>query len=246
MRALIIQHIDIEGPGTLAEVLAGQGWRVEVRDLSQGVSLPETPSGYDSLFVLGGPMNVYEEEAYPFLAEEGKFLREAIQRGIPLLGICLGAQLLAKTLGAAVTRNPVQEIGWSTVLLTQEGSRDPLFVSLEEQEVSVFQWHGDTFALPPGASLLATSPFCQNQAFRWGEVVYGLQFHLEVTEAMVSSWLERYTEDIACARPPVDPARIQQETRERISHCRKRAERLFGAFLPRVVVKGILPGPRKG
>jgi GMP synthase (glutamine-hydrolysing) len=131
-------------------------------------------------------MNVHQEKEFPFLVHETRFLQEALHMKIPVLGICLGAQMLAKTCGALVTKSPVKEQGWAFVSLTREGMQDPLFKGLEE-ELLVFQWHEDTFQIPEGGVLLATSKTCRNQAFRYGSA-YGVQFHPEVTRKIILDW----------------------------------------------------------
>jgi GMP synthase-like glutamine amidotransferase len=137
---------------------------------------------------MGGPMGVYEVDRHPFLRQEIKAIRRFIDAGKPVLGVCLGAQLTAAALGADVYPNKKKEIGWYPIDLTPEGKKDPLFADFNKRE-TVFQWHGDTFDLPPGAVPLAESPLCRNQAFRWGDKVYGLQFHIEVSIAMIRDWL---------------------------------------------------------
>jgi len=162
-------------------------------------------------------MNVYEEDRYPFLREEDLFIKEAIQRGKAILGICLGAQLIAKALGAKVFKAPVKEIGWYDVSLTKIGSQDPLFSCLPKT-FPVFQWHEDTFEIPKSGKLIATSSPVSHQAFRYGEKVYGLQFHLEVTEEMIQEWIETYEEEFKGpqASPPSSKAEIMNETEIKI------------------------------
>ncbi len=186
MRVLVIMHKQNEGPGVFGEVLAAPGTEVRVTRLHLGDALP-APGETDAALSMGGPMNVYEEGEYPFLRDETRFLQEAARCDLPVLGICLGAQMIAKAAGAAVTRNEVEEVGWGTVHLTEEGVTDPLFRGLPPV-VPVFQWHGDTFGIPAGGALLATGRDCRNQAFRYRRS-YGLQFHLEVDRAMLSDWL---------------------------------------------------------
>jgi GMP synthase-like glutamine amidotransferase len=147
-------------------------------------------------------MNVYEEDRYPFLRKEDLFIKEAIQRGKFILGICLGAQLIAKALGAKVSKAPVKEIGWYDVSLTRVGSRDPLFSNLPKR-FPVFQWHEDTFEIPKAGKLVATSSLVPHQAFRYGDNAYGLQFHLEVTEEMIREWMETYEEEFEGSQPPL-------------------------------------------
>jgi len=193
---LIVKHIGIEGPGSLGEFFNNTSWQARITDLGAGERLPDSLEDLQALIVLGGPMNVYEEAKYPFLKEEDGFLKEALRLKVPVLGICLGAQLLAKACGAAVKQNPEKEIGWYRVRLTDQGRREPFFEGLPE-DFSVFQLHEDTFEVPAGAVLLAQGDTCYNQAFRFGENAYGLQFHIEVTPEMIASWFCTYQDAAA-------------------------------------------------
>ena len=139
-------------------------------------------------------MNVYEEGKYPFLKEENLFIKEAIKKRISLLGICLGAQLIAKALGAKVFKATTKEIGWYEIELTQVGLIDKVFSDFPQRFLA-FQWHEDTFEIPEDAHLIATSKNVINQAFRYGRNVYALQFHLEVTKDMISEWIDSYDEE---------------------------------------------------
>lgn len=186
MNVLVIMHAESEGPGTLGGFLAAAGATVRTVRLHAGDMLPRDPAGIDAIVSMGGPMNVYEEARYPFLRDETEFLREAIRQDVPTLGICLGAQMIAKACGARVVRSPQKEVGWSEVTLTDTGVRDPLFQG-QPRVMPVFQWHEDMFELPEGSQLLATSPACPNQAFRCGRA-WGLQFHIEVTREMLGEW----------------------------------------------------------
>ena len=210
MRALVLQHVAIEGPGTLALYLEARGWKLDTIALYEGVRLPEDAREYQAIIVMGGPMGVYDEGEYPFLCDEDHFLRRAVAYGVPLLGICLGSQLLAKALGARVYRNPQKEIGWYTVDLTPAGAADPLFAGLAFP-LPVFQWHGDAFDLPAGATLLASSALCPHQAFRYGDRVYGLLFHLELTPAIIHRWIEAFQDELLSLRGVIDPERIVAE-----------------------------------
>ncbi|MBM4338499.1 MAG: type 1 glutamine amidotransferase [Deltaproteobacteria bacterium] len=188
MNVLIIKHAEIEGPGLIGDLLVQGKIPYQMIELYLNTPLPK-PEGFSHIVILGGPMNVYEEDQYPFLRNEDIFIKEAIQRGRAILGICLGAQLIAKALGAKVFKAPVKEIGWYEVSLTRVGSQDPLFSNLPKK-FPVFQWHEDTFEIPRGGQLIATSSPVSHQAFRYGEAAYGLQFHLEVTKEMIRDWLE--------------------------------------------------------
>jgi GMP synthase-like glutamine amidotransferase len=173
----------------------------QILSLESGFHLPKLDH-LTHLVILGGPMNVYEEDRYPFLREEDLFIKEAIQRGKSILGICLGAQLIAKALGAKVFKAPVKEIGWYDVSLTRIACIDPFFSQLPKR-FSVFQWHEDTFEIPHSAILIATCPLVPYQAFRYGDNVYGLQFHLEVTQQMIREWMETYEEEFEGQKSPL-------------------------------------------
>lgn len=205
---LIIKHIDIEGPGTIGEFLQNTSWCIRTLDLSKDRLSPQPLENIEAIISLGGPMNVYEEDKYPFLKEEDAFLKMALKEEVPILGICLGAQLLAKALGARVIKTSVPEIGWHKITLTADGEEDALFEGLSG-ELDVFQWHEDTFDIPAGAALLAASDSCQNQAFKWGKNAYGLQFHVEVTPEMVESWINTYVKKERAALSGVNNMLVQ-------------------------------------
>lgn len=188
LRVLIVEHAEAEGPGTFGDFLCDVGADVRTVQLFKGDRLPDDIGGFDALISMGGPMNVYEEGRYPFLREETEFLRRVIDANIPALGICLGAQLIAKACYAPVIKAPHKEVGWRSVSLTNAGSKDILFEGLPGT-MQVFQWHEDTFDIPYGGKLLMTSGACPNQAFRFRNA-YALQFHIEVTRDMLSAWLD--------------------------------------------------------
>jgi GMP synthase (glutamine-hydrolysing) len=208
MKVLIVKHIDVEGPGLIEEWLRQEKISYSILDLNPGIRFLKVDD-LSHIVLLGGPMNVYEEGSYPFLREEDLFIKEAIQRGKQVLGICLGAQLISKALGAKVYRAPAKEIGWYDVSLTEEGSRDPLF-SVFPKTFPVFQWHEDTFDVPKAARLIVTSPSIPHQAFRYGENAYGLQFHLEVTKEMIREWMKPDEEEDK-ANESLHPAYSKEE-----------------------------------
>lgn len=196
MKILFIKHIEIEGPGTMGDFLDEKGVQYDTVNIFDNEPLPNDFSQYGAIVILGGPMNVYEEDENPFLKDEDHLIKIAIKNRVPMLGLCLGAQLIAKATGAKVTKNPVKEIGWFKVSLTDEGKQDQLFGDLQS-EIEVFQWHGDTFEIPENGVNLGFSKLCKNQAYRYSDNVYGLQFHLEVTKEMVAQWLSAYSDEIA-------------------------------------------------
>lgn len=180
---LIIKQTPEEGPGTIVEFFKD----TKIIELSQGDSLPKDTDNLEAVFIMGGPMNVYEEEKYPFLREENIFTKLLIDKKVPLIGICLGAQLIAKTCEAKVHKVKVKEEGWYNVELTDDGLEDPLFKGIPKK-LNVFQLHEDTFKLPEDSVLLAFGENCRHQAFRVGKWAYGLQFHIEVTPQMIKVW----------------------------------------------------------
>ena len=189
-KILIIKHVDNEGPGTLGTCLSENKIGYDTADVwkDNGAGLCQLDlSDIASVVVMGGPMNVYEEEEYPFLALEKYLIRELVMQKIPVLGICLGAQLIAASLGARVKRSPVKEIGWFDVEVTRAAKDDPLMEKFDAK-TKVFQWHEDTFELPAGAILLAEgNGICQ--AFSFRNLAWGFQFHVEVDCPMLSAWL---------------------------------------------------------
>ncbi len=184
-----LQHVPHETLGTIEPVLVAAGLQPRAVELFR--ELPEKLPWDEAagLIVMGGPMNVDQIEEFPFLAAERTWIRQAVDGQLPVLGICLGSQLIARTLRAEVAANPVKEIGWYPVEMQAAAAADPLLAGCPARP-TVFQWHGDTFALPEGAVPLARSRWCENQAYRVGDRVYGFQFHLEVTAKMIDAWLD--------------------------------------------------------
>jgi GMP synthase-like glutamine amidotransferase len=204
MTVFAFRHVPFEGLGLIEPVMSGRGIEVQCFDLhGAGSTVPDARQA-DGLIFMGGPMSVNDD--LPYLRREEDLIREAAGRGIPVLGVCLGAQLIAKALGARVYRNSVKEIGWFPVEFTEAATSDPLLRGLPRRE-TVFHWHGETFDLPAGAERLAWSEACARQAFRAGTNIYGLQFHLEVTPAMIRDWCEQDGNcgDMRELEAPIDP-----------------------------------------
>jgi GMP synthase (glutamine-hydrolysing) len=187
VNVLVLQHIACEPPGVFEDVLLERGAVLHRVELDEGEPLPPSLDGFDAVVAMGGPMSVNDEHEHPWLVAEKTLIAAAVRDGLPFWGSCLGVQLLASSLGADVRQGNVPEVGVLPVHATAEGLVDPVFAGLEWPRPTL-QWHQDTFDLPAGATLLATSPAYQHQAFRVGRVAYGVQFHVEVDAAMADEW----------------------------------------------------------
>jgi len=186
VKILILQHIACEPPGAYENVLIERGAAIQRVEIDAGQPLPDWRS-VDAILAMGGPMSVNDDDTLPWLSAEKPWIREAVLAGRPYWGVCLGAQLLAASLGARVYSGAKPEIGIMPVYLTAEAQTDAVF-SGTPAELLTFQWHGETFDLPAGSVLLASSPAYPNQAFRWREKAYGIQFHVEISADMAEQW----------------------------------------------------------
>jgi GMP synthase (glutamine-hydrolysing) len=189
MKTLVIMHEESEGPGTLEDYISSRGNDIHISKLYEGDEIPDYLDYFDAIVTMGGHRDIYDENIHPFILEEILCLEHAVKSEIPVLGFGLGAQLLAKACGANVTRASEKELGFLDVSLTYMGLRDPLFAGMP-LVLPVFLWHEDTFEIPTGGLLLATSYTCPHQAFRFHKA-YGLQFHVEIDYKTLSDWLER-------------------------------------------------------
>lgn len=228
-QATIIRHLAFEDLGSLEAVLHQQDY--EPRYLEAGVDDLSTldPMSPDLLIILGGPIGVYDEQDYPFIADELRLLEQRLAADLPTLGICLGAQLMARALGAGVYPGGQKEIGWSPLQLTNAGKQSPL-VHLTAENTPVLHWHGDTFDLPTGATLLASTETYQNQAFAWGQAGLGLQFHPEVTKLGLERWFIGHACEIN-ATPEVSVAQLRADTARYAEALTAQATRVWSDWL---------------
>ena len=199
MRVVAFRHGPWDGLGLIAGVLDNHGIAWAYADLYSAPARENGIEDADALILLGGSMSANDD--LPFIHREIEYIHSAVHSRKPVLGICLGAQLIAKALGSKVYPNGKKEIGWEPVTFDASAQNDALFHGHHSE--MIFHWHGETFDLPQGAELLASSSACRNQAFRFGDRVYGLQFHLEVTPVMISQWCQ---EDEACGKGEVTQA----------------------------------------
>ncbi len=187
-KVLVFQHVANRILGTLDPTLRERKLKIRYINYERTPNEHPTVDRYNGLIILGGQMGVYEADQYQHIKVELKVIEEALKKNIPVLGICLGAQLIAQVLGSPVRKHSEREIGWYDVQFNDLALSDPLFSHFNQSE-KIFQIHGDTFDIPKSASQLASTKTCNSQAFKYGENVYGLQFHLEVDQAMILRWL---------------------------------------------------------
>jgi GMP synthase (glutamine-hydrolysing) len=221
-KILSIQNISCETLGTLEDFLESDGYVLD-KVLAPEDPIPQSAIEYSAIILLGGPMSVYE--GIPYLTKEQFLIRDAYRRNIPVLGVCLGSQLIAGALGGTVFRGAKKEIGWYDVKITDKGL-DNLFNGLEKKELGVFQWHGDTYTLPQNAVVLAYSDLYP-QAFKIGSA-YGLQFHLEVTADMIKVWTEEYREEIK--REGIELEKIIARNSDEIEELNKKCSLVWSNF----------------
>lgn len=229
MKVLVLQHAEVQHLGLLRRIMEAKGVASNLVKLYANEPIPDA-TGYDGLIILGGPMNAYEEQTYPYLAREDRVIKAVVANGVPFLGIGLGGQLLAKALGARVYRNEVREIGFYSLSLTEEGARDRLFKSLG-RVFTMFEWHGDTFDIPEGAVRIARSSTCENQAFRYGQNAYALLAHLQMTPAMVALWCEEYYDELKTLHLTSRIPSLVQEAYRRADRLEAQAKAIFTNFL---------------
>lgn len=241
-KVLVFQHVPYEPLGTLDPLLKATGCRLRYVNFSREPRHRPDVAKYEALIVLGGPMNADQIDTFPHLQLEVELVREALAADVSVLGICLGAQLLAKAIGGSVRRNPVREIGWYEVELTDAGARDPVLASFTARQ-EVFQWHEDGIELPRESVLLASSPASEVQAFRYGNSAYGFQFHLEASASLIERWLAvpDHASVLDEEHPRIDPNAIRARTPESIAAL----EELSRATFSRWIEQFCEPAPRR-
>lgn len=217
MRIHCLQHVDFETAAAIGQWAEDRGHVLTSGGFYAGNAPP--PAGdVDWLLLMGGPMSAYDEQELPWLREEKAYLRQVLETGARMLGVCLGAQLLAELLGATVGPNPYKEIGWLPVTVSEEAKQHPFFAGLPPQ-FTAFHWHGDTFSLPEGAVPLGESAGCRLQGFLWGERVLALQFHLETTAESMEALIAACGEDIT-AGPYVQKPGVMRQYMQHIQAMR--------------------------
>ncbi|HKH13147.1 MAG TPA: type 1 glutamine amidotransferase [Solirubrobacterales bacterium] len=228
MRALAIVHQPDAGPGVFAEALRSRGVELDQWLIPDGPP-PAEPSGYDAVLTFGGAMHADQEADHPWLQGEKSLLAELIDRRVPLLGMCLGSQLVAEAAGTAARRASAPEIGWHEVELTPAADHDPLLAGLPRR-FEAFQWHSYETPLPPGATALARSPVCL-QAYRLEGPVWGIQFHAEVSAEDAEHWIDDYRSDPDAVRVGLDADSLRQRTRAAIADWNRLGRALCERFL---------------
>lgn len=210
---LVLQHAECESLGTIEWALKDKGLRARYIRPFAKEPIPAKINGAKGLIVMGGPMGVYEQEQYPYLRDELRLIERTVVAKKPVLGVCLGSQLLAHALGGEISKRSQKEIGWYLVRLTEEATKDPLWSNVPS-EFTAFHWHGDVFSLPEGATSFASSALTDHQAFRYGANAYGLLFHLEVTKSLIDSMVKTFRKELEEAG--IDSETILQQSREHL------------------------------
>jgi GMP synthase-like glutamine amidotransferase len=231
MRVLAIVHQADAGPGVFSDAMRSRGAELDHWLIAEGPP-PADPLTYDAVLTLGGAMHADQEAGHPWLAQEKALLADLIERGVPLLGMCLGCQLVAEAAGGSARRAREPEIGWHEVELTPEAKDDPLLAGLPRR-FEAFQWHSYEAALPPGATVLATSPVCL-QAYRLEGPAWGIQFHAEVSRADADRWIDDYRSDPDAVRIGLDPNTLREQTGTAIADWNELGRDLCGRFLDAV------------
>ncbi len=228
MSTVILKHLHNEGPGTIEEYLKNKDMSYRVIEIYNNEPIPSVDD-FSILVVLGGTMSVNDEDRYAFIGQELRLIEDALWKGKRVIGICLGAQLIAKALGSRVYKGEVVEAGWGDIVFTNNGLRDTNIRKLAMhpsvgdlwQRIKVFQWHGETFDIPKDAEHLASSELYPNQAFRYNQFVYAFQFHIEVTKGMITDWM---------SNEPIDKGLLNRDTENYYDMYYGRAKNFYESF----------------
>lgn len=237
-KILVFQHVANEILGTLNPALKQQGLNIRYVNFERDPNATLSIDRYNGLIVLGGHMGVYEADQYTHIKTEMKLIEEAIKKDVPILGICLGAQILAHVLGSEVRKAPEKEMGWYDIEITPAGEKSTLLSHFNKTE-KIFQMHGDTFDIPKSCEHLAQSKICPAQAFSYGSKVFGLQFHLEVDEAMILRWLNnpRNQHDIASSGGKVSAEQMKADTAKYLQNSMNLSQQTFQKFIDLFALK---------
>jgi len=239
MRCLAIVHQRDAGPGVFAEAIAERGAALDTWHIAEGGEAPDDPHAYDAVLSFGASANPDQDAELAWMRPEKELLGELLRAGVPLLGACLGCQLLGDAAGAPPRRSSRPEIGWFEVELTADGAADPVLGPLAPS-FNAFEWHSYEVPLPPSAVALAESPVCL-QAWRAGETAWGIQFHAEVAAEDAERWIARYDVDADAVRNVVDPVKLLAETQERLAEWNRLGRELCGRFLDVVAARSRSP-----
>ena len=233
-KLLVFQHVPLEPLGTLNQQFKDAGFRIRYVNFDRMPNSRVDPARYHGLVVLGGPMAADQVDRYPYLSYEQDVIRRAVDLGLPVLGICLGAQLIASTFGGRILRGAAPEFGWIEISPTAAGRDDQLIRHFSAAE-PVYQWHADTFTLPHGAVHLAESKDCAIQAFRLYDHVYGFQFHLEADRDLIKRWVEapQHIETLAQLGKRLDHRQEMESSRQLLPRAAELGHDVFGEFINR-------------
>lgn len=229
---VVLRHIHFEGPGSLEKLFVELGFSTRVIAVDEGEKVPRGVEEMSALMLMGGPMSA--NDPLPWLEEEFSLVRLAARRGLPVLGHCLGAQIIARALGSAVQKNPVREIGWFDVQVADNPTARALFGTVSS--FTAFHWHGETFSIPEGAEPILSSAWCPNQGFVKNKIL-ALQCHMEVTPEMLPVWSEAYRDEIAHPSPSVQSeAEMLRHASDRVARMQEVARPLYERWLRQAVV----------
>lgn len=223
-QVVVLQHAECEAPGLIAQAIEESGGTLKPVHTFAGETVPEEMGDASGLVIMGGPMGVYEHERYPFIRKELLLIEDALRRGKPLLGVCLGSQLLASTLGSQVTKGKQKEIGWHRVKLASAAQDDTLWRGAE-REFMACHWHGDVFDLPTGATALASSALTPCQAFRYGAAAYGILFHMEFTSDILNGMTSAFKDELK--EEDLDGDSILRESQTYLPALHRNANQVF-------------------